>query len=81
MEKIFINNKEHYKLTEYDTKAYKAVTEARRLARENGDIYKISKYANTDIHEFFAECFTIYEGGVEKLPDYINNMVIEVVEQ
>lgn len=28
--------------------------------------------------EFFAECFTIYEKGVEKLPDYINNVIKEV---
>lgn len=43
-------------------------------ARNTGDIYKISFYANTNADEFFAEVFTMYDKG-EELPDYITQMV------
>lgn len=49
-------------------------------AKKNGDIYKISAYAKTDSKEFFAECFTIYELGEEKLPEYIQEMMEEVLQ-
>lgn len=47
-------------------------------ARENGDIYKISQYANSNEREFFAECFEAREMG-EKLPDYIEKLMVEVL--
>lgn len=49
-------------------------------AKECGDIYKISKYASTDSKEFFAECFTMYEIGREKIPDYIQEMMEDVLK-
>lgn len=48
-------------------------------ARKNGDIYNISMYADSDEYEFFAETFAMYIGG-EKLPDYIEEMLKEVLE-
>lgn len=51
-----------------------------RKAKSNGDIYKISSYATSNSHEFFAECFTMYRMGLEKLPDYIENMIKEVIK-
>ena len=47
-------------------------------ARNNGDIYNISMYADTDADEFFAEVFVMYDKG-EKMPDYIKQMVEEVL--
>lgn len=47
-------------------------------AKKNGDIYNISKYANQNVIEFFAEVFTMYEKN-EKLPKYIKNMVEGVI--
>ena len=44
------------------------------------NIYKISKYAQTNANEFFAECFTIYEMKEENLPDYIQAMMNEVLK-
>lgn len=56
---------------------YKKVLEAYFKAKENGDIYKISKYSSTNMKEFFAECFCAREIG-ENLPDYILKMIKEV---
>ncbi len=47
-------------------------------AKGNGDISKISAYAVTDSHEFFAEVFSMREMK-EKLPDYIMKMLEEVL--
>ena len=47
-------------------------------AKSNGDIFKISSYADESAHEFFAECFAAREMG-EKLPDYIEKIVGEIV--
>lgn len=69
-----------YRLSMQSTKTYEIISEAFEKARKTGDIYNISRYANQDTQEFFAECFAIYERGVEKLPDYINNMIIEVIK-
>lgn len=66
------------KLSSSATQTYKKVANAFYEARRTGDIYKISYYGASDMWEFFAECFTIYEKGVEKLPDYINNVIKEV---
>lgn len=49
-------------------------------AKVNGDIYKISKYAAKNSHEFFAETFAIYAMQEETLPKYIANMIIEVIK-
>ena len=46
----------------------------------NNDIYKISEYAGTNEHEFFAECFAIYKMGKEKLPDNIEKMIKGVLK-
>lgn len=51
-----------------------------KKAKETGDIYKISAYANTDSKEFFAECFTIFEMGEEKLPDYIQKIMEDIFQ-
>lgn len=51
-----------------------------RLAKSNGDIYKVSKYASTNSHEFFAESFTVWKMGQENLPDYIIDMFKEVLK-
>jgi SPP1 gp7 family putative phage head morphogenesis protein len=48
-------------------------------AKQNGDIYNLSMYASTDEYEFFAETFSMYVGG-EKLPDYIEEMLKEVLK-
>lgn len=42
-------------------------------ARASGDIFKISQYADSNPHEFYAECFAARQSG-EKLPDYIEEM-------
>ena len=56
------------------------VNKAFRKAQQTGDIYKISMYANKNPHDFFAEAFTMRELGVEKLPDYIEEMFNEVLK-
>lgn len=76
---IAYGNTSKYIVSKSATKTYKIVSDTLREARKTGDIYKISRYANTDIDEFFAECYAIYERGVEKLPKYINNMIKEVL--
>lgn len=47
-------------------------------AKMNGDIYKISQYAATNMDEFFAEVFAMRELG-EELPKYITDMLTEVL--
>lgn len=47
-------------------------------AKQNGDIYNLSKYGATDRDEFFAEAFCAREHG-EKLPNYIENIVEEII--
>lgn len=51
---------------------------ALKKARENGDIYKISQYANKKPSEFFAECFALREMG-GTLPDYVESLMEEVL--
>lgn len=48
-------------------------------ACKSGEITKISEYGAQDEHEFFAEAFTMYKMGREKLPDKIEKMVLEVL--
>lgn len=57
------------------------IRKAFEQAKENGDIYKISKYASKSPQEFFAECFTMYELGKEELPTNIKNMIEEVLNR
>lgn len=57
------------------------IRKAFEQAKENGDIYKISKYASKSPQEFFAECFTMYELGKEELPTNIKNVIEEVLNQ
>lgn len=40
-------------------------------ARSNGDIYKVSAYAASNEHEFFAETFTMYHRKDVTLPSYL----------
>lgn len=53
--------------------------DALKKSRETGDIYKLSQYANTNSKEFFAESFLAREMG-EKLPDYVENLMNEVLK-
>ena len=58
----------------------KLIDSVYQKAISNGDIYSISMYGASNSHEFFAECFTIYDMGEELLPDYIVEMFKEVLE-
>lgn len=51
-----------------------------RMENKDGtrDIYAISQYADTKNEEYFAECFAARSRG-EKLPDYANKMIDEVL--
>lgn len=53
--------------------------EAFKKAKDNGDIYKLSQYGSTNSHEFFAESFAARVMG-EKLPDYVEEIMKEVLE-
>jgi SPP1 gp7 family putative phage head morphogenesis protein len=55
------------------------ISDTFRKAKDTGDIYKISKYASTNSHEFFAEVFAARELG-EELPDYIVEMLERVIQ-
>lgn len=48
-------------------------------AKQNGDIYGISEYAQKNKYEFFAECFAAHYMG-ESLPDYIENLLLETLK-
>lgn len=48
-------------------------------ALKKGDCLKISWYSSTNAHEFFAEVFSYREMG-NTLPDYINQMIDEVLK-
>ena len=54
------------------------VLDAFEKAKENGDIFNISMYAESNEREFFAEVFAMREYG-EPLPDYIGEMLTEVI--
>lgn len=77
----WLANKKFAKTGDNDLyKKVKMVDNVYELAKSNGDIYKISEYAAKNSHEFFAESFAVYEMGEEKLPDYIVNMIKEVLK-
>ena len=46
-------------------------------ARETGDLYNLSKYGASNVHEFFAETFAAHVMG-ESLPDYVADLLNEV---
>lgn len=46
--------------------------------RTSGEIYQISRYANTNAKEFFAESFCAYYAG-EQLPENVEKMIEEVL--
>ena len=48
-------------------------------AYKTGDIYKMSGYAGTHSHEYFAECFAAREYG-EELPGYVEEFMKEVLD-
>lgn len=49
-------------------------------AKANGDIYKISVYGAKNNREFFAETFAIFAMKQETLPQYILDMILEVIK-
>lgn len=51
-----------------------------RQAQINGDIFKISRYAAKNPREFFAETFAIFAMKQETLPQYILDMILEVIK-
>lgn len=46
----------------------------------DGDIFDVSMYAAANEKEFLAEVFTMYDMGMETLPDYIVRMIEEVFD-
>ncbi|SDJ95643.1 Phage Mu protein F like protein [Pedobacter sp. ok626] len=44
-----------------------------RLAKKNGDIYKVSAYGSSDHREFFSETFVMYMAKDPELPVYISS--------
>ena len=61
--------------------ANKKIVECFNQSKQNGDIKKISAYASKDADEFFAECFTMYTMGKEKLPQNIESMMEGVLKK
>lgn len=49
-------------------------------ALASGDIYKISVYGAKNPREFFAETFAIFAMKQETLPQYILDMILEVIK-
>ena len=49
-------------------------------AKATGDIYGISEYASSEMHEFFAETFVMYRFEKDKLPSYIIEMIEKVIK-
>lgn len=47
-------------------------------SKKNGDIYNLTQYGSKNVHEFFAESFAAREMG-EKLPDYVESLMKEVL--
>ena len=62
------------------TPSYKLVNQTLKRAVRSGDIDKISRYAATTLHEFFAESFVMYRYQRDKLPDYIIETIEEVLK-
>ena len=49
-------------------------------AIKTGDVNKISYYARDNYKDFFAEAFVVYKMGIDKLPDYITEMIEKVIK-
>ena len=64
---------------EYNHEKALLIKNTYKEAKKKDDVYKISKYATENIDEFFADTFTIYEMGQEKLPNYLEDMVKKVI--
>ena len=62
------------------TESYKVVESAMQKAKATGDIYGISEYASSEMHEFFAETFVMYRFEKNKLPSYIIEMIEKVIK-
>ena len=58
----------------------KKIIDCYNQSMANGDIKKVSGYAMDNADEFFAECFTVYQIGKEKLPKNIENMIEGVLK-
>lgn len=67
-----VGNEARYK------QARETVKAAYDRAVKTGDIFNISKYAENNEREFFAETFAMYDFG-EQLPKYITDMLTEVL--
>ena len=74
----FKDTKEQYKVALENTETANLMKDTYYKAQKNGDIYNISKYANKNYHEFFAECFLMYHNK-ENLPNYIKEMVEKII--
>ena len=74
------SQREQYIIPEYHTETNILIRNTLKKARENGDIYNISKYANKEPQEFFAECFVMYNIG-EKQPAYIKEMIETIIKK
>lgn len=61
--------------------ANKKIMDCYNESKRNGDIKKVSAYADTEPDEFFAECFTMYTMKKERLPENINKMMTEVLSK
>lgn len=62
---------------------YQRVQQVRQVfskAVADGDVLNISMYAAKNEREFLAEAFTMYDMGMETLPDYIAQMIKEVFD-
>lgn len=83
-DKLFgqINGSKYLQADEQTAATKRALVEKTfRDAHDDGSIRKISEYGATNSAEFFAEAFTMYKMGVEKLPPAINNMMKEVLKK
>lgn len=69
----------HGKKTEEMEQIDNYVRETFENAKLTGEINLISQYARKDHIEFFAETFVVYKMGVDKLPDYITDMIVRVI--
>ena len=59
-------------------KARPLIRQAYGDCRQNGEIFKISEYGAQNEHEFFAESFSMYISGKEKLPPTVEKMFKEL---
>lgn len=65
--------------TEEMREKYKALENVYQNALLTGDVDRLSTYARTNKDEFFAEAFVVYKMGIEKIPDYIKDVVEDIL--